>query len=337
MLRPSAYESRYDAVVVGARCAGAATAMLLARAGARVLLVDRDARGADTLSTHALMRTAVMLLHRWGVLPEVIASGAPLVRRTVFRYGAEELAIDVKARDGVEGLYAPRRTELDRLLADAAMRAGADVRYGVSLEDLDIDLAGRVRGAHLRDRTGRIATVRADLLVGADGRASTVARLVGAETYAQSRRRTSTVYGYFVGVPNDGYRWLYQPGAAAGVIPTNNGASCVFASVPPSRFHERFAADQLGGMAAIIAAQDEQLAGFLLEAGPQERLRRFGGAPGHLRQSHGPGWALVGDAGYFKDPVTAHGISDALRDAELLARAADERPRGGPRRLSAGA
>ncbi|MCG8443854.1 MAG: hypothetical protein MI723_18795, partial [Caulobacterales bacterium] len=142
-----------------------------------------------------------------------------------------------------------------------------------------------------------------------------------ARAMVETVHRTATVYSYFVGLENKGYRWFFNPGAGSGVIPTNDGASCVFASVAPARFHDVFAADPLKGMASIIAAHDPDLAGQLYEAGPQERIRRFGGAPGHLRQCHGPGWALVGDAGYFKDPVTAHGLSDALRDAELLARA----------------
>ena len=109
---------RYDAIVVGARCAGAATAMLLARRGLRVLLFDRDRRGADTLSTLALMRAGVLQLHRWGLLEQVRASGAAAIRSTSFVYGDEVITVPIKSRDGVDALYAPRRTSLDVLLAD---------------------------------------------------------------------------------------------------------------------------------------------------------------------------------------------------------------------------
>src|SRR5580765_1213789 len=135
MIRPTVPSSRYDVVVVGARPAGAATAMLLARAGLRVLVVDRGRYGTDTLSTHALMRGGVLQLHRWGVLDAVVGAGTPPVRRTTFRYGGEEIVIPIKASHGVDALYAPRRTVLDRLLVDAAVEAGAEVRYGVAVVD----------------------------------------------------------------------------------------------------------------------------------------------------------------------------------------------------------
>ena len=111
---------RYDVVVVGARAAGAATAMLLARCGVRVLAVDRGGYGTDTLSTHALMRAGVLQLARWGLLERIEAEGTPRVQRTVFHYEDEVLDILIKPRHGVPALFAPRRTVLDRILVDAA-------------------------------------------------------------------------------------------------------------------------------------------------------------------------------------------------------------------------
>ena len=137
----------YDVIVVGARPAGAATALMLARAGARVLLVDRDAPGTDTLSTHALMRGGVMQLRKWGLADRLAAAGTPAVRRTTFYYGREAVAIDIKAQHGVAALMAPRRTLLDPMLAAAAAVAGAELRYGVAFEDVLRDDAGRVTGA----------------------------------------------------------------------------------------------------------------------------------------------------------------------------------------------
>ena len=153
--------SRYDAVVVGARCAGAATAMLLAREGLRVLVVDRSRYGADTLSTHALMRGAVVQLHRWGVLETLVAEGTPVVRSTTFHYGDEVIRIPLEFRDGIEGLFAPRRTVLDRVLVDAAREAGAEVVYGVRLVSLVRSGDGRVHGVVIEDGDGRLRTVGA--------------------------------------------------------------------------------------------------------------------------------------------------------------------------------
>src|SRR5262245_52988386 len=123
----------HDVIVVGARVAGAATAMLLARQGLRVLLVDRDRYGTDTLSTHALMRGSVFLLSRWGLLDRLVEAGTPPVRQTRFDYGTDSVTVGIKPTRGVEALYAPRRTVLDRVLVDAAEAAGAEIRYGVSV------------------------------------------------------------------------------------------------------------------------------------------------------------------------------------------------------------
>ena len=179
------FQPHYDAVIVGARCAGAATAMLLARAGMKVLVIDRQAYGSDTMSTHALMRTGVLQLERWGLLPAVMAAGTPEIRATTFHYGCDSLRLSIKPEHGIEHLCAPRRTVLDRILVDAARSAGADVRHGVVLSRLQIDNKGRVIGALLRDADGHSTPVRSDIVIGADGRQSTVAALVNAETYLQ--------------------------------------------------------------------------------------------------------------------------------------------------------
>jgi flavin-dependent dehydrogenase len=128
-------KSAYDVVVVGARCAGAATAMLLARAGLRVLAIDRQSYGSDTLSTHALMRPAVIQLSRWKLLDPLIQSGAPVITSTTFHYGEQEVPIAIRAEPGIPGLIAPRRTVLDRILVDAAASSGAEVLWGASLVD----------------------------------------------------------------------------------------------------------------------------------------------------------------------------------------------------------
>src|SRR5436190_2435744 len=168
---------RVDAVIVGARCAGAATALLLARAGARVLVVDKGVYGSDTLSTHALMRGAVLQLHQWGVLPTIVAAGTPPVQSTTFSYREQDITVPIEPRFGVGALYAPRRALLDRILVDAAADSGAEVRYGVRVDDVITDERGRVRGITAVE-SGTRQRIEADIVVGADGLYSTIAQRV---------------------------------------------------------------------------------------------------------------------------------------------------------------
>lgn len=311
---------RYDAVIIGARCAGAATAFLLARSGAKVLLVDRQAYASDTMSTHALMRGAMLQLKRWGLVPEIAAAGTPAIRSTTFHYSGETIPVAIKPEHGVECLFAPRRTVLDRLLVDAARKAGAEVRHRVILDELQYASDGRVIGASLKDAGGSNIAVCTDIVIGADGRQSTVAQLVKARAYIKGSHASGIVYGYFEGLPQDGFHWYFAKNAAAGVIPTNAG-HCVFAAVPAPKFSATFRGDVMRRFLQVLEANSPELRADVGRGGLLGRLYGFGGAQGYLRQCHGAGWALVGDAGYFKDPLTAHGITDALRDAELLSRA----------------
>lgn len=315
----------YDALVIGARCAGAATAMLMARRGMRVLAVDRSAYGSDTLSTHALMRGGVLQLHRWGLLPRLAALDTPAVRNTVFHYGEEVVDIEIRPADGVDALYAPRRTVLDPLLVDAAWGAGAEIRHGYSLIELVRRPDGRVAGAALADPEGRRVEIAADLVVGADGIASTVARQAGAPVTREARHTTAAIYGYWSGLGwRNAYHWLFRQGASAGAIATNGGAHCVFVAVPPARLRDTLRQDLAAGFRQVLAEVSPALAEAVAGARQESRLLAFAERRGFLRRPFGSGWALVGDAGYFKDPLTAHGITDAFRDAELLAAAAAE-------------
>ncbi|WP_170134973.1 NAD(P)/FAD-dependent oxidoreductase [Acuticoccus kandeliae] len=308
----------YDAVIVGGRCAGAATAMLLARRGLKVLVVEKRSYGSDTISTHALMRGGAMQLARWGLMPHVLAN-ATLVRRAVFTYGDERVEVPIAPGGGLDGLVAPRRTVLDPILADAAMNVGAEFRFGVAFQDVVRDPNGRVRGIALRRADGSTEYVTADLVIGADGIASNVARVVGARTDHEGAHASAVLYAYWDGISLDGYEWGYGDQWATGAIPTHDGRTCVFAAIPSERF--RAMADRPAGeiYQAVLAGAHPTLRDMLAGGRMVEKVRGFGGKPGHLRQAAGPGWALVGDAGYFKDPLTAHGITDALRDAELLA------------------
>ena len=277
-----------------------------------------------------------MQLHRWGLLDAVVAAGTPPVRTTTFRYAVDEVTVPIKPAYGVDALYAPRRTVLDPILVDAARAAGATFRYGVTVTDVHRDDNGRVDGIVGRDQRGTVAW-QAAWVVGADGIRSRVAAAVDAPIEVQGTGATAVSYGYWTGLARDGYEWIFRPDACAGVIPTNDGRSCVFAGASPARIGR-------GGLDTfhkVVRAASPALAERLGDAIGPAGVRTFGGLPGYLRRPYGRGWALVGDAGYWKDPIDAHGLTDALRDAELLARAlsaaatatAMRRRRWGPRCL----
>ena len=312
-----------DVVVVGARAAGAATAMLLARAGLSVVVIERERPGADTLSTHALMRGAVVQLHRWGLLGELVAAGTLGITQSTFHYATESITVPIKPGAGVDALYAPRRTVLDPILVRAACAGGADVRFATTVVGLRFE-AGRVVGVETRDRSGRTGAIGASLVIGADGRRSTTARLVGAPITHRAEHTTACAYGYVTGLPTDGFDWAYRPDGMAGFIPTNDEATCVFVAQRPDRLGR-------GGrelLDSVVSAASPLLGQRLRAAESVSPVRRFVGQPGRLLRPWGPGWALVGDAGSWKDPISAHGLTDGLRDAELLARAVVRLRRG---------
>jgi flavin-dependent dehydrogenase len=309
----------YDVAIVGGRVAGASTALLLARAGLRVVLLERARSGSDTVSTHALMRGGVLQLSRWGVLPEVVAAGTPAVRSVAFQYGdGETTRVSLRPTPGVEALYAPRRHLLDRLLSDAAVAAGADVLHETAVAGLLRGEDGQVLGVRVPGDGRRQIPLRASLTIGADGIGSLVAREVGAPTVSRGRAASAVLYRYVADVPSDGYVWGYGGRAAAGLIPTNAGETCVFVATTPQRMR---LLRRRGGVAAfdsLLDAVPAPLAEVVRAGGPAGHVHGWRGVPGYVRRSFGPGWALVGDAGYFKDPITTHGLTDALRDAEIL-------------------
>ena len=309
-------DSHYDVIIVGARAAGAATALLLARRGVRVLVLDRGRYGSDTLSTHALMRGAVLHLHRWGILDRVIASGAPPVRSATFHYGQDSLIVPIKPRDGVSALYAPRRTVLDRLLIDAAIESGAHVMFGTYLTDLVRAESSRVTGVVVGDATSP-RKVRANLVVGADGWRSTVGGIVGARRYRAGQFGAGVAYARWAGADVEGYQWYFNPGATAGAIPTNDGETVVFAAASASDFRDAAHQGVAVAFDRLLAKAAPDLAARVNGARRVSSFHSFPGEAGFFRES--VGWLLVGDAGYFRDPGTAHGITDALRDAELAA------------------
>ena len=308
-----------DVAIVGGRVAGASTALLLARAGLRVAVLERSRAGSDTVSTHGLMRAGVLQLSRWGVLPDLVAAGTPAIRRTVFHYGDGGTAqVSLRSSPGVDALYAPRRHLLDRVLVEAAAASGADVRHETPVVGLLRDVDGRVLGVRTSNGAGREVPVRAKLTIGADGVGSSVARDVSAPYVSRGQAASAILYRYVADVPSDGYVWGYGDRTAAGLIPTNGGETCVFVATTPERMRALRREGAEEAYDRLLDAVPAPVSDLVRAGAAPGRLHGWRGKPGHVRRSFGPGWALVGDAGYFKDPITTHGLTDALRDAQLL-------------------
>jgi flavin-dependent dehydrogenase len=311
----------YDAVVVGARLAGSATAMLLARSGHRVLLVDRVTMPADTVSTHAMLRSGVLQLQRWGLLDRIVEAGAPAVREVTLGFGEERIAISLSTDHGVDALYAPRRFIVDALLQDAAVAAGAEFRSGIRMSDVLRDASRRVAGVVVTDGPTE-SSITARIVIGADGVYSRTAQLVAAPTYASHPPTNAVHYAYFTGISWPGFWFQFTPGVNAGFVETNEDATLVFVARSKGRM-PAFRGDPESEFHRLLTEAGPDLAALAADGDRISEFRGTTGLPGFLRRPWGPGWALVGDAGYTKDPISAHGMSDALRDAELCARAVD--------------
>jgi flavin-dependent dehydrogenase len=335
-VEPIGRDLEADVVVVGSRVAGAATALLLARAGHDVVLVDRTRHPSDTLSTHAIARGGVVQLARWGVLDAVVATGAPEIREVSFHTDAGVIRRTVKAMAGVDHLLAPRRHALDPVLVDAAVDAGVRCYDGVAVTDVVVDPTGRVGGVVLREGSGGSRTVRAAHVVGADGLRSTVARSVGSPVVEARPSRAATHYRYVAGLDGTGMEYHLGGGAFAGVFPTNGGQACLWVCTPSSwipRRHES-ADGRRGLFDGLLARVSPPLAERVERATSTSPVRGAVDLPNQVRRGAGPGWWLVGDAAYHRDPITGHGITDALRDAELLAEAIHASSTGGREELA---
>lgn len=308
----------YDAIVVGARVAGCATALLLARQGHRVLLVDRARFPSDTLSTHFIQLSGIRQLHRWGLLDAVRATGCPPIRQIRFDAGPIVLRGTPVPAGEVDEMFCCRRTVLDKLLVDAAAAAGVEVREGFTIEDL-LWSGERVVGVRGHSTSDCAVTERAAVVVGADGRNSLVARLTGAVDTAATPALTCAYYSYWSGVELPGAELYVRAGRAIAAMPTNDGLTCIYVAAPRSEFHD-FRRDVEAHVTATVALAPG-LAERIAAGCRAERYRGTADLPNFMRKPYGRGWALVGDAGCHKDPLPAHGISDALRDAELLATA----------------
>jgi flavin-dependent dehydrogenase len=309
---------KYDAIIVGARCAGAPTAMLLARKGYRVLLVDRAAFPSDTMSTHIIHPPGVAALKRWGLLDRLASTGCPPIAGYSFDFGPIRIAGSLRPDDGVARAYCPRRTVLDYLLVEAAVAAGAELRERFTADEVLIE-DGRVTGLRGHTAGGAAVTERARVVVGADGRHSLVAKAVQAPRYRKRPTIAAGYYAYWSGLPAEGFQGYIRPPRAIGVAPTNDGLTMVTVNWPRTEF-EANRRDVEGTFARAFGLVPE-FAERVRAATRETRIVGTGDLPNYFRKPYGPGWALVGDAGYHKDPITAQGISDAFGDAEVWPRA----------------
>jgi flavin-dependent dehydrogenase len=300
-------KNQYDAIVVGARCAGSPTAMLLARKGYKVLVVDRARFPSDTISTHLLDR--------------LTATGCPPIDTYAFDFGP----FTISGSPGTEGApvaYGPRRTVLDSLLVDAATQAGAEVREGFTVEEVVIDDDGHVTGIRGHSSDGQTVTEHAKVVIGADGRHSLVARAVGPEQYHQKPQLLCGYYTYWSGLPMHGrFETYIRPDRGFAAWPTNDDLTLVIGGWPFAEF-EANKRDIEGNYLKML----EMAPPFAERVHAATREARFVGTavPNYFRKPYGRGWALVGDAGYNKDFITAQGMHDAFRDAELCATALDQ-------------
>jgi flavin-dependent dehydrogenase len=308
-------DKAFDVIVVGARCAGSPTAMLLARKGYRVLAVDRASFPSDTVSTHLLHPRTVNALARWGLLDRLVATGCPPIHTYSFDFGPFTIA-------GAPGAdNCPRRTILDKLLVDAAAESGAEIREGFVVEEIIIE-GGRVVGIKGRSKHGGTVTEYAEMIVGADGRHSMLSEAVHPERYREKPPLWAGYYSYWRGMPTDGRFEVYiRDRRAFAAMPTNDDLTLVIAGWPYAEFAENKKDIEGNYLKAIELAPDFAAR---LRSATREAPFAGTGVPNYFRKPYGPGWALVGDAGYNRDFITAQGILDAFRDAELCATAIDQ-------------
>jgi len=313
----AAMDNSYDVIVVGARCAGSPTAMLLARKGYRVLLVDRATFPSDTLSTHVVQPLGVAALKRWGLIDRLIRTGCPLIHTYSFDFGPVTVTGSPGTTDDPVA-YCPRRIVLDKILLDAAAEAGAHIREGFHVDnviterDAVVGITGVAGDGARRTAGGRI-------IVGADGRNSLVARSVMAATYNARPAKLAAFYSYWSGLPMNGRFETYireRRGFAA--AETHDGLTMVVGGWPVAEL-EQNRKDLEGSYLGTL----DMAPAFAHRLSSARRETQLFGAvlPNFFRKSYGPGWVLVGDAAYHKDAITAQGIADAFREAERFAQA----------------
>jgi 2-polyprenyl-6-methoxyphenol hydroxylase-like FAD-dependent oxidoreductase len=310
----------YDAIVIGARCSGAPTAMLLARKGYRVLLVDRAMFPSDTVSTHFIHAPGMAALDRWGLRKELAGSGCPPVRTYSFDFGPFTISGSPRPSDGVDEAYCPRRTVLDTMLVHAAADAGVEVREGFTVDEVLIE-DGTVVGVRGKDAGGGSVTEHATVVIGADGRNSSVAKAVQPEQYNEKPAVGPAWYSYWSGVGSSGFEVAIRDRCGMAAFPTHDDLTLVIVGLPEDDFNA--ARSDVEGTFLRTIDQTPALAERVRAGTREERFHAATDLAGYFRKPYGPGWALVGDAGYHLHPITAQGITDAFLDAERLTDALD--------------
>jgi 2-polyprenyl-6-methoxyphenol hydroxylase-like FAD-dependent oxidoreductase len=309
----------HDVIIVGARCAGASLAMLLARQGVKVLLVDRAGFPSDIPHGHFIHRHGPRRLRDWGLLDR-IAARTPAITSMTFDAGDFPLVAHDLVEDGVAWGYGPRRTTLDTILIQAAEESGASVRPCFNVFEYLIE-HGTVVGIHGRTQSGQTVLERASLVVGADGRNSGLARAVEAPMYNHVPAILFYYFSYWSDVPTQPFE-LYLRTLERRVIfsfRTEDDRFAIFVGAPMEEF-EAFRRDIEGAFMRTLALVPD----FAERIRAGRRAERFYGCadlPNFYRKPCGNGWALIGDAGLHKDPFLALGICDGLRDADFLAEA----------------
>lgn len=309
-----------DAIVVGARCSGSATAIALARAGRRVVALDRATFPSDTLSTHLLFAGGVSELKALGALERAERSGAP--RLPAAFMAAKDMEVTAgysRTSEGIDYGMSVRRPALDMALVETAREAGVEVREKTKVTALLHD-GDRVAGVRATGPDGVDRAIRAPLVAGADGRQSTVARLLGVqEPYRTIDNRRACVFAYWED-PREEWRTIaaqWREGEQLGTAFPCDGGLVLVLLMPPVEQGDAYRDDPEGAYRRGIEelpALRERLEGCTLAT----KVRISTKHPAFFRRSSGPGWALPGDAGHFKDPVTAQGIRDALRYGRRL-------------------
>lgn len=312
----------YDAIIVGARCAGSPLAMLLARKGYRVLLLDKAAFPSDTISTHHIHQPGVARLKRWGLLDQIQDSNCPATTEIRFDVGRFALVATPTPADGTAEAYAPRRRVLDTILVDAAVKAGAELRQRFSVEELTTD-GGVVTGIRGRDERGATVTEKARIVIGADGARSFVANSVQAPVYFDRGMLTCNYYSYWSGVQLNGVELYPRDRRMIVADKTNDGLTLLVVVWPREEFN-RVRSNIESEFMRTIDDNAPLLAQRVHGGQREERFAGSGFLPNFFRKPYGPGWALVGDAGYHKDPIGAQGITNSFSHAEMLAESLDD-------------
>ena len=306
----------YDVIVVGARCAGSPAAMLFARQGYRVLLLEKVKFPQDTLSSHYIHQPGVALLDRWGLLDELRNAGC----RPINHQSYEALGVRVEGFslpvDGHRTTYAPRRFVLDPILARGAVAAGVEFRESCAVNDLLFE-GDRVVGVRYTTPGGTEATERARLVVGADGMRSLVARKVGAPKVLERPRLTCTYYSYWEGVPAN-FELYERPGRWIALAPTNDDLTLIMTYFPQREFSEVRAAGVEASYLEAVRTTAPALYERMSAGGRVEQMYGTGAQENYFRKAHGPGWVLLGDAVHHKDSITARGITDAFLQVQAL-------------------